>query len=81
MFPAFRQGISQGGAAGPGAPSGRPDGPWRGPAPGDVRSPHWEPTRDGVESIDFTLPGDVTDYLLCVSLDGDGPVIGIEMES
>lgn len=46
-----------------------------------VRSPHWEPDEDGIDSINFTLPGDVTDYLICVNFDDNGEVEEITMES
>lgn len=40
-------------------------------------------TEDEVEpdSLDFTLPGGVTDYVICVSFDEDGQVEDICMES
>ena len=36
---------------------------------------------DDIESLDFTLPGEVTNYLICVSFDEDGGVEEISMES
>jgi len=33
------------------------------------------------EVYDFTLPDDVTDYVVCVSLDNDGLIEDISMES
>jgi hypothetical protein len=36
---------------------------------------------DDIDSLDFTLPGDVTNYLICVSFDEDGGVEDISMES
>jgi hypothetical protein len=36
---------------------------------------------DGMDTLDFTLPGDVTDYLISVSFDGAGNVEEITMES
>jgi hypothetical protein len=36
---------------------------------------------DDFDTFDFTLPGDVTDYVICVSFDEDGAVEGISMES
>ena len=33
------------------------------------------------ELYDFTLPEDVTNYLICVSFDSQGHVLGISMES
>ena len=35
----------------------------------------------GLDLLDFTLPGEVTDYLLCVEFDVSGKVASIEMES
>ena len=46
-----------------------------------VRSPHWEPEEDDIDSIDFTLPGDVTDYVLCVNFNEDGDAEDSSMES
>jgi hypothetical protein len=31
--------------------------------------------------MDFTLRDDVTTYLVCVSFDGDGNMVSVEMES
>lgn len=36
---------------------------------------------DGIDVFDFTLPGDVTQYVLSVQFDEDGAVEGISMES
>jgi hypothetical protein len=45
-----------------------------------VLSPRW--TSDhGINGIDFTLPGDVTNYIICVNFDEDGEVEDIAMES
>lgn len=44
-------------------------------------SPSWSKGEDGSESIDFTLPGGVTDYVLCVRFDDTGEVEEITMES
>lgn len=34
-----------------------------------------------IDSLDFTLPGDVTNYVICVTFDDDGEIGGISMES
>ena len=46
-------------------------------------SPHVDWTLDEDENyrIDFTLPEDVTQYVLCVELDRDETLVGISMES
>ena len=36
---------------------------------------------DDFSNFDFTLPGDVTDYVLCVTINDDGEVEDISMES
>ncbi len=36
---------------------------------------------DGIDTFDFTLPGDVTQYVISVSFDEDGDVEDIVMES
>lgn len=36
---------------------------------------------DGTDTFDFTLPGDVTQYVIAVRFDEDGEVENIEMES
>jgi hypothetical protein len=36
---------------------------------------------DGIETFDFTLPGDATQYVISVRFDEDGEVEDIEMES
>jgi hypothetical protein len=42
----------------------------------------WGPeSGDELENFDFTLPGDVTDYVLCVRFDDEGEVLDISMES
>ncbi len=46
-----------------------------------VRSPYWEPDEDGIGSIDFTLPGGVTNYVICVNFGDKGEVEEITMES
>ena len=46
-----------------------------------VTSPHWEPDEDGMTAVDFTLPGEVTDYVICVNFDDNGDVEEITMES
>ena len=37
--------------------------------------------RDDLEHFDFTLPGDVTDYVVTVRFDQHGAVSGVDMES
>lgn len=46
-------------------------------------SPHidWVLEEDENYRIDFTLPEEVTQYVLCVELDRDETVVGISMES
>ena len=39
-----------------------------------------EPSEDGL-MYDFTLPNDVTDYILCVNFGEDGTIEDISMES
>ena len=47
-----------------------------------VLQSHWgEDDEDGIDNFDFTLPDDVTNYLLTVSFDEDGEVSEIAMES
>ncbi len=36
---------------------------------------------EGIDTFDFTLPGDVTQYVISVRFDEDGEVEDIEMES
>jgi len=36
---------------------------------------------DELENFDFTLPGGVTDYVLCVRFDNHGEVVELSMES
>lgn len=57
------------------------------PTPGEVlgllqlRS-HWgDDEEDGIDVFDFTLPGDVTDYVVSVRFDEAGEVENISMES
>ena len=45
-----------------------------------VLQSHWGGD-DEIETFDFTLPEDVTNYLISVSFDEDGDVSGISMES
>lgn len=40
----------------------------------------WEDEDEG-EFFDFTLPGEVTQYVICVRFDGDGNVDEVSMES
>lgn len=43
---------------------------------------HWgDDEEDGIDVFDFTLPSDVTDYVLSVRFDGSGEVEDISMES
>ncbi len=48
---------------------------------------HWgedeedEEDEDGIDNFDFSLPGDVTNYVISVSFDEDGNVEEITMES
>lgn len=47
----------------------------------ELRS-HWGDEEDnGIDVFDFTLPDDVTQYVLSVRFDQDGAVEGISMES
>ncbi len=47
-----------------------------------VLQSHWgDENSDGMDTLDFTLPGGVTDYLISVSFDGAGEVEEISMES
>ncbi len=45
-----------------------------------VLSTHWG-GEDDIDTFDFTLPEDVTDYVLSVSFDEEGKVVDITMES
>ena len=36
---------------------------------------------DGIDTFDFTLPDDVTQYVICVSFNENGDVDGVSMES
>lgn len=43
---------------------------------------HWSGDDDnGLENYDFTLPDDITNYVICVSFDNEGEVRNISMES
>lgn len=43
---------------------------------------HWgDDEDDGIDNFDFSLPGDVTNYVISVSFDENGDVAGISMES
>jgi len=43
---------------------------------------HWgDDDDDGIDVFDFTLPGEVTDYVISVRFDDDGEVDEISMES
>ncbi len=43
---------------------------------------HWgDDEDDGIDTFDFSLPGDVTNYVISVSFDDNGGVEGITMES
>jgi len=43
---------------------------------------HWgDEDEDGIDTFDFTLPDDVTDYVISVRFDEDGTVEDISMES
>jgi hypothetical protein len=43
---------------------------------------HWRSAdEDGIEMFDFSLPGEVSDYVLSVSFDETGAVDDISMES
>ena len=45
---------------------------------------HWgdeEEDEDGIDTFDFTLPEDVTDYVISVHFDEEGAVDDISMES
>lgn len=47
--------------------------------------PHWSDEEDGdidgIDTLDFALPEDVSNYVLCVIFDDDGDVDEILMES
>jgi hypothetical protein len=36
---------------------------------------------DEIDTFDITLPGEVTDYVICVTFDDEGEVVDISMES
>ena len=43
---------------------------------------HWaEDDEDGLDIFDFTLPHEVTDYVITVRFDDDGEVESVDMES
>lgn len=43
---------------------------------------HWgEEDEDSIDTFDFTLPGDVTQYVISVRFDEDGDIEEISMES
>jgi hypothetical protein len=43
---------------------------------------HWgDGDEDGIDVFDFTLPGEVTNYVLSVRFDGSGEIEEISMES
>jgi len=46
-----------------------------------VPKPSLEEEEELDDMLDFTLPDDVTDYVICVEFDEDGHVAGITMES
>lgn len=46
----------------------------------ELRS-HWGEEDDGIDVFDFTLPNDVTDYVLSVRFDETGEIEEISMES
>ena len=47
-----------------------------------VLQSHWgEDDEDGIDTFDFTLPDDATNYLISVSFDENGDVAEISMES
>jgi hypothetical protein len=47
----------------------------------ELRS-HWgNENPDGIDAFDFTLPGDVTNYLISVRFNNRGEIEGISMES
>jgi len=47
----------------------------------ELRS-HWsDEDDDGIDTFDFALPGDVTNYVVSVRFDDDGEIEGMSMES
>lgn len=47
----------------------------------ELRS-HWgDDDEDGIDTFDFTLPGDVTDYVISVRFGEDGDIEDVSMES
>jgi Protein of unknown function (DUF2004) len=57
------------------------------PAPAHVlgllclQSHRGDDDEDGLDTLDFSLPGDVTNYVLCVRFDENGEIDEISMES
>ncbi len=47
----------------------------------ELRSHSGEEDENGIDTFDFTLPGDVTDYVLSVRFDENGDIEDISMES
>ncbi|ELP33240.1 DUF2004 domain-containing protein [Rhodopirellula baltica] len=47
-----------------------------------VLQSHWsEDDDDGIDTFDFTLPDDATNYIISVEFDENGNVSGVSMES
>ena len=47
-----------------------------------VLQSHWgEDDDDGIDTFDFTLPDDATNYIISVEFDENGDVSGVSMES
>ncbi len=42
---------------------------------------HLDPEEDGIDILDFTLPGAVTNYVICVEFDESGNITSVSMES
>ncbi len=42
---------------------------------------HWGDDDDGIDTFDFYLPDEVSDYMMCVRFDQSGQIEGIAMES
>ncbi|MEL6300072.1 MAG: DUF2004 domain-containing protein [Pseudomonadota bacterium] len=40
-----------------------------------------DPEEDEIDILDFTLPGAVTNYVICVEFDESGNIAGVSMES
>ncbi len=49
--------------------------------PYDGDDPDIEDDEEGLQLLDFTLPENTTQYLICVEFDNDGQIDGIRMES